>query len=60
MLRELRSLTNDFLPPKDSSPKWSLLYRGLRSFDTELALHIHIENEVLFPRVMQDWGIPLD
>ncbi len=37
-------------PPEDGSAAWHALYAGLTKFARDLAGHIRIENETLFPR----------
>lgn len=51
-LREIRSLTNDFQPPADACPGFRALFASLAELEKDLHLHIHLENNVLFPRVM--------
>lgn len=54
MLRELRSLTNDYVPPADSCPSYKGLYAGLEAHEKDLHQHIHLENNVLFPKAIAD------
>ncbi|MFL5285008.1 MAG: hemerythrin domain-containing protein, partial [Rhodopila sp.] len=49
-LRELERLTNDFEPPDGACTTWRALYAGTQKFVEDLTNHIHIENNVLFPR----------
>jgi regulator of cell morphogenesis and NO signaling len=49
-LRDLQRLTNDHVPPAHASPEWRQLYAGTRKLADDLAEHIRLENEVLFPR----------
>jgi len=49
-LRELERLTLDFTAPDDACPTWRALYVGARKLAEDLVEHIHIENNVLFPR----------
>ena len=37
-------------PPGDGCAAWHALYAGLTKFARDLAGHIRIENEILFPR----------
>jgi regulator of cell morphogenesis and NO signaling len=50
LLRELEALTNDFEPPDGACTTWRALYAGGSKFAEDLVQHIHIENNVLFPR----------
>jgi regulator of cell morphogenesis and NO signaling len=49
-LRRLRALAGDFVAPADACPTWRALYLGLDELERELMEHIHLENNVLFPR----------
>lgn len=50
ILVELRRVTGDYAPPAEASGSYRALYEGLASLDRDLAEHIHLENDVLFPR----------
>ncbi len=49
-LRGLSVLTNEFSVPEDACTTWRALYLGVRKFSSDLMEHIHLENNVLFPR----------
>jgi regulator of cell morphogenesis and NO signaling len=48
-MNELQSLTRDYTAPPAASPDWRLLCEGVRKFAEDLAEHIRLENDVLFP-----------
>jgi regulator of cell morphogenesis and NO signaling len=48
-LRTLRHLTNDHTAPAGASAEWQLLYAGTRKLADDLAEHVRLENDVLFP-----------
>jgi regulator of cell morphogenesis and NO signaling len=50
LLARLRTLTADFTPPGDACVSYKGLYELLSQLDTETQAHIHLENNVLFPR----------
>ena len=50
----IRSLTNNLTIPDDGCSTWRELYAGLTKFANDLVEHVHIENDVLFPRFMAD------
>lgn len=52
LLREIRSLTSDFSPPQDACISYRTLYGALLDFEADLHLHIHLENNILFPRAV--------
>lgn len=45
----IRSLTGDLTLPDAACGTWTARYRGLGVFLEDLAQHMHLENEVLFP-----------
>lgn len=49
-LRTLAALTNDLTLPDDACNSWRALYAGLGKFAEDLTEHMHIENNILFPR----------
>ena len=49
-LRRMRTLATDFVAPPEACPTWRALYLGLDALERELMEHIHLENNVLFPR----------
>jgi regulator of cell morphogenesis and NO signaling len=57
VLRSIRSLTGSFQPPPDACPSFRALYLGLEEFERDLHRHIHLENNILFPRAARMAGI---
>lgn len=51
-LDEIHRLTNDFNPPEGACGTWRALYSGLEKLEEELMEHIHLENNILFPRAL--------
>ena len=51
LLGEIRALTDDFRLPDGACNTWSALWHGLEALETDLHHHIHLENNVLFPRL---------
>lgn len=52
LLARLRELTSGFEPPADACPSYQSLYRGLAELEADTHLHVHKENNVLFPAVL--------
>jgi regulator of cell morphogenesis and NO signaling len=48
-LRRMRELTGGFQPPEDACESYRALLAGLQDLETDLHLHIHKENNILFP-----------
>ncbi len=53
LLVELRKLSNGYLPPEGACPTYHAFYDGLKEFEQDLHQHIHMENNILFPRAIQ-------
>ena len=53
ILAQLRSLTNDFTAPEWACATHASFHAGMRAFEKDLKQHIHIEDDVLFPRAVQ-------
>ena len=51
-LEYLRMLAQDFIAPPEACATWKALYLRLNRLSDELMEHIHLENNVLFPRVL--------
>ena len=51
-LRSLRSVTNDYALPGDACISYRTLYQALQGFESDLHEHIHLENNILFPRAV--------
>jgi regulator of cell morphogenesis and NO signaling len=51
-LRAMRGASNGYSAPADACVSFQTLYRALAEFETDLHQHIHLENNVLFPRAI--------
>jgi regulator of cell morphogenesis and NO signaling len=51
LLADLRRLTGAYRPPADACASYEALYRGLDELESDTHLHVHKENNVLFPAV---------
>lgn len=51
-LEEIRNLTSTYTPPEDACFSYKTLYSALREFEVDLHQHIHLENNILFPRAI--------
>src|SRR5690606_1063219 len=52
LLRKARQLTDDYVVPAEACGSWRALWLGLQALEEELHAHIHLENNVLFPRAL--------
>ena len=53
LLAEIRRLSGNFTTPEDACPTFHAFYDGLREFEQDLHQHIHLENNILFPRAIE-------
>ncbi len=51
-LAEFRTLTNDYRLPPYACDTVRALYAGLQALEADLHVHIHLENNILFPRAI--------
>jgi len=49
-LAQLEALTHDCVPPPEACASWQALYTGVRKLVDDVREHVHLENNVLFPR----------
>ena len=52
-LNFLRRITNNFAPPKNACNSFTYLYEKLKEFESDLYIHLRIENDYLFPRALK-------
>ena len=52
-LADIRELTNGYVLPEDACASYSLLYRMLDEFENDLHIHVHLENNILFPKALE-------
>ena len=53
ILRSIRTLSNDYQAPDGSCNSFRLLYFKLEELEQDLHQHIHLENNILFPKALQ-------
>jgi regulator of cell morphogenesis and NO signaling len=52
-LEKIRETTTDYLLPSDGCASYKALYESLPAFAADLHQHIHLENNILFPRAIE-------
>ncbi|OPZ15911.1 MAG: Iron-sulfur cluster repair protein YtfE [Bacteroidetes bacterium ADurb.BinA245] len=52
-MEEIRTLTQNYVLPDDACASYSLLYRMLDEFEEDLHIHVHLENNILFPKALK-------
>lgn len=53
VLKEIEELSNKYTPPLSACNTYRALYNSLEEFQDDLHIHIHLENNILFPKVLK-------
>ena len=53
LMTEIRELTGNYTPPNDACTTYRLSFAELRAFESDLHQHVHLENNILFPRAIE-------
>ncbi len=51
LIKSIRKNSDNYTPPSYACPTFQLTYKMLKEFDADLLQHIHLENNILFPKV---------
>lgn len=67
LLREMRTVAGNYLAPADACISYQTLYQALQELEADLHQHIHLENNLLFPRAVEmesqeqpEWPLRMD
>lgn len=52
-LSEIRQLTNDYQIPAEACASYRILFQKLEEFENDLHQHVHLENNILFPKALE-------
>ena len=52
LLNEIKILTNNYTPPADACTTYRLSFAALQAFELDLHRHVHLENNILFPKAI--------
>ncbi len=53
VLKQIREISNNFNLPEDACETYAVTYKKLNEFENDLHQHIHLENNILFPRAIE-------
>ena len=53
LLRKIAELSNNYTPPEGACNTYRAFYAKLDEFEQDLHQHIHLENNILFPKTLQ-------
>jgi len=51
-VQAMRTLTSSYTPPESACFSYRTLYSALKEFEADLHEHVHLENNILFPRAI--------
>jgi regulator of cell morphogenesis and NO signaling len=51
--RKIAELTNNYTPPSDACNTYIVTFGLLKEFEDDLHMHIHLENNILFPKAIE-------
>ena len=53
ILEEMKILTDNYRLPEDACNSYRYLFSLIQEFEDDLKLHIHLENNILFPKALK-------
>ena len=53
LARRIRKTSSEYTPPADGCASYQALYLDLHEFEADLHQHVHLENNILFPRAVE-------
>jgi regulator of cell morphogenesis and NO signaling len=53
LLNDIRIFSNNYTPPQDACTTYRLCFAALKAFELDLHQHVHLENNVLFPKSIE-------
>ena len=53
IMANIRELSNEFTPPEDACATYRVFYQNLEGFEKDLHKHVHLENNILFPKALK-------
>lgn len=54
ILFRMREITNDYTPPEGACMTYHLTFKKLEELEADTFKHVHLENYILFPRVLNN------
>ena len=53
ILKKMNSLSNNYQAPSDGCNTFKAAYASIKSMEEDIYLHIHLENNILFPKALE-------
>lgn len=54
LLKEMRSITNQYALPEGACTTYRLAFEKLEKLEADMFQHIHLENNIMFPRLLEE------
>ncbi len=58
IMLQIKILSNSFTPPQDACTTFRVYFQNLEAFQDDLHKHVHLENNILFPKVLRMMNDP--
>lgn len=52
-MAKIQKWSNNFTPPRDACASYRVLFQNLEGFQEDLHKHVHLENNILFPKALE-------
>lgn len=59
-LQQLRKITHNYTLPANACNSYTSLFSQIESFESDLLQHIHLENNILFPKLLASYGVRMN
>ncbi|WP_293885466.1 MULTISPECIES: iron-sulfur cluster repair di-iron protein [unclassified Sphingobacterium] len=59
-LQQLRKITENYTLPANACNSYTSLFSQIESFESDLLQHIHLENNILFPKLLASYGVQVN
>jgi regulator of cell morphogenesis and NO signaling len=53
LMEQIRLYSNNYMPPEDACTTYRLSFTALQAFEKDLHQHVHLENNILFPKAIE-------
>jgi len=53
LMEQIRLYSNNYTPPEDACTTYRLSFAALQAFEKDLHQHVHLENNILFPKAIE-------
>ena len=53
LVKQIRKVSSEYKAPADACTSYKALYQDLQAFEADLHQHVHLENNIIFPRAVE-------